>query len=254
MGVIDPFNMFGSGLFETQARGGGFREIPLTEAQREGEGFLSNLLGAEAPQRGVAGLTDIELGAQDRLRDLVLGGIPGLQEAAGRARGAAAPQDITKLPEFQAIIDTTRQEGNLLLNRIQRALNITGTLTSGGGRDVLGRAVGDVEARLTRELAPFISEERGRQFAAIPLSAQLAERGATLPIQLGATFGGVERDIEGQRLLEQYLAELFPFNTQALIAGQLLGQERYAFQEPILSPSILSQIGGVAATAAQVAG
>lgn len=89
------------------------------------------------------------------------------------AKELAQPQDIFSLPEVQAIIFETKQAGDLLANRLGRALQASGNITSTTGRDVLGRAVTDVQKSLTSSLAPFAAEERRRRTSLIPVLESL---------------------------------------------------------------------------------
>jgi hypothetical protein len=85
----------------------------------------------------------------------------------------AEGKDIMDLPEVQGIIHTTVQQGNLMANRLGRAMQKSGNFTSTPGRDVLGRAVSDVQKELAGRLAPFGNAERQRQAAMIPLLEKL---------------------------------------------------------------------------------
>lgn len=82
-------------------------------------------------------------------------------------------KDIFELPEVQAIIQQVTQAGDLLANRISRSLQASGNITSTSGRDVLGRAVSDVQGTLTASLAQFAQAERDRRASLIPVLAGL---------------------------------------------------------------------------------
>ncbi len=89
------------------------------------------------------------------------------------AKELAQPQDFMSLPEVQGIIQEARVTGDLLANRLSRMLQASGNLTSTTGRDVLGRAVTDVQKSLASTLAPFASEERQRRTNLIPMLESL---------------------------------------------------------------------------------
>lgn len=93
--------------------------------------------------------------------------------ARDTAKELIAPQDIFSLPEVQGIIQEARVTGDLLANRLSRMLQASGNLTSTTGRDVLGRAVTDVQKSLAASLAPFASEERARRTNLIPMLESL---------------------------------------------------------------------------------
>lgn len=121
--------------------------------------------------------------SRKRLEDLAFGDppdvprqqiapLPEMTEERGLARTTAKelaqPTDFMALPEVQGIIQEARVTGDLLANRLSRMLQSSGNLTSTTGRDVLGRAVTDVQKSLASSLAPFASEERGRRERLIP--------------------------------------------------------------------------------------
>jgi len=89
------------------------------------------------------------------------------------AKEMIQPQDIFSLPEVQGIIQEATVTGNLLTNRLGRMLQAAGSLTATTGRDVLGRAVTDVQKSLASSLAPFAMEERTRRREMIPLLESL---------------------------------------------------------------------------------
>jgi hypothetical protein len=100
-------------------------------------------------------------------------------------------------------------------------------------------------------IAPFIESEKNRKFNAISLLANLGQQGTTVPLNMAMQFGGTARDVENQGYAADYNQQMFPYNTQAGIASNLLGQQRYAYQEPIISPSMAMQVamlGNAAAT------
>ena len=91
------------------------------------------------------------------------------QLARSTATEMAKPVDIFSLPEVQGIIQKATEEGNLLANRLGRSLQSSGNITSTTGRDVLGRAVSDVQGNLSASLANFASQERDRRANLIPV-------------------------------------------------------------------------------------
>lgn len=242
---------FFSDIFSTSRKEEGFKPIPQTEGQKTAEQYLMDLMGRNVtfPTAQVAGLTDIEQQAQTRGREIITGGIPGLRTAEEAARGIVTePTDITKLPEYQGILQDAIEQGNLLTNRIGRGLQKAGAFTQTTGRNVLGRAVESIRQGIAGRLAPFAEAERSRRAGMIPTLANLATTGATLPINLARMLGLDERAIKQLGLDAEQEAKLltllFPFNTQAGIAGQVLGRERFAYDPGVLSPSIFSQIAG----------
>ena len=115
--------------------------------------------------------------------------LPGITEertlARETAKELAQPVDIFSLPEVQGIIQETTDLGNLLTNRLGRGLQASGNLTATPGRDILGRAVTDIQKSLASSLAPFAESERARRRGLIPtleglgLTEEERERGVS---------------------------------------------------------------------------
>lgn len=138
-----------------------FQEIPQTEEAIEARRRLFGLATGKPPaipRRKIAPLPPV---TEER------------QLARATAKELVQPQDFLSLPEVQGIISETRETGNLLANRLGRALQSAGALTTTPGRDVLGRAVTDIQKSLAASLAPFAAEERGRRTGLIPVLEQL---------------------------------------------------------------------------------
>jgi len=113
------------------------------------------------------------------------------------------PQDFFALPEVQGILLEARESGDLLANRLGRMLQASGNITSTTGRDVLGRAVTDVQKKIASSLAPFAAEDRARRERLIPqletlgLTEELRKQGVT-QAQLDALFQ--QRTTESRQL------------------------------------------------------
>ncbi len=138
-----------------------FATLPQSEEAIEARRRLAELAAGpppDVPRRGIAPLP-----ARTAERDL----------ARTTATELAQPIDIFSLPEVQGIIQRVTQSGDLLANRLGRALQASGNITSTSGRDVLGRAVSDVQGTLAASLAPFASEERRRRAGLIPVLERL---------------------------------------------------------------------------------
>jgi hypothetical protein len=141
-------------------RGGGkveYSQPPETEEAKKARKRLLEMAEGPLPQipkRGIAPLPEM---TEER------------QLARTTAKELVQPQDIFSLPEVQGIIQEANVTGNLLANRLGRALQASGNITSTTGRDVLGRAVTEVQKSLASSLAPFAMEERSRRRALIPV-------------------------------------------------------------------------------------
>lgn len=138
--------------------------VPQTEAAKKARDRLEQISiepPPAIPRRGIAPLPE-----RTAERDL----------ARTTATELAQPVDIFSLPEVQGIISEAIRSGDLLANRLGRALQAAGALTSTPGRDILGRSVTDVEKSITASLATFATEERRRRERLIP---QLESLGLT---------------------------------------------------------------------------
>lgn len=201
------------GLLAGEVGGGGggqvgFQQIPQTEEATEARKRLLAIATGkppEVPRRQIAPLPPI---TEER------------QIARETAKELVQPQDIFSLPEVQGIIQEARETGNLLANRLSRMLQSAGSLTATTGRDVLGRAVTDVQSRLAASLAPFAAEERGRRERLIPELERL----------------GLTEELRRQGFTQEELDALFRQETAQ--AGQL-----QSFTIPLLQSIIGLQPG-----------
>lgn len=186
----------------------GFQAVPQTEGAQEARKRLLEISREEppdVPRRGIAPLSGI---TEERLL------------ARETAQELAQPVDIFSLPEVQGIILEATQKGDILANRLSRSLQAAGALTSTPGRDILGRAVTDVEKSIAASLAPFASEERVRRTGLIPvleglgLTEELRKEGFT-QADLDALFQ--------QQLTESQQLQTFTIPLLQSIIGQQPG-------------------------------
>lgn len=213
----------GTALISSKISGGGggggssvsFKQTPQTPEAIEARRLLFDIVTREVPSDGTgeqrpAGFWENVLkaatGGEETTRvlreppEVPLRGVAPV-EPIGEERKVARetalelvqPQDFFALPEVQGIITEARESGNLLTNRLGRMLQASGNITSTTGRDVLGRAVTDVQKKLAASLAPFAAEERLRRERLIPelerlgLTEELRKQGFT-QAQLDALF------------------------------------------------------------------
>lgn len=160
------------------------------------------------------------------------------ERKAARATGMELiqPQDFMELPEVQGIIYEAVTKGDLLANRLSRGLQSAGALTSTGGRDVLGRAVTDVQKNLASSLAPFAMEERGRRERMIPMleALGLTEEERKRVFEQAGMSAEYEQELAESKQLETYTIPLL----KAIIGLQPAVQPIIPSQQP----SFLSQI------------
>lgn len=221
----------GTALINKSARGGdvGFKQVPETEeATAARKKLLAMSTGPlpDIPQRGTAPLPAM---TEER------------QLARTTAKELVQPQDIFSLPEVQGIIHEANLTGNLLTNRLGRALQASGNITSTTGRDVLGRAVTDVQKSLASSLGPYAMEERGRRASMIPMLEALGlteeERGrGNIQAQLDALFA---QEYETSQQPMTFTAPLL----QAIIGSQPAVQPIIQGQRPSAISEYSSLIG-----------
>ena len=187
MGIFDK--IFGGG----GSSGGkiGFATVPQTKEAEEARKRLFGLATGEPPAVPRREIAPLPPRTEER------------EIARTTAKELIQPQDIFSLPEVQGIILEATQRGDLLTNRLGRMLQASGNLTSTPGRDILGRAVTDVQKNLASSLAPFAAEERRRRTGLIPvleglgLTEELRKQGFT-QAELDALFQ--QETIESQQL------------------------------------------------------
>lgn len=195
-----------------------FETVPQTPGARRARTRLEDIAFGEppaVPRRGIAPLTEIT---------------PERELARETAQELAQPVDIFSLPEVQGIIQRAVEEGNLLTNRIARALQATGNITSTAGRDVLGRTVRDIQSNLAAALGPFAEAERGRRERLIP---QLERLGLTEELrQMGFTQAELDALFQQQLTESQQLQTFTIPMLQSIISGQPAVQPIVSGQQP----------------------
>lgn len=235
-------------------------------------GFIDTVFGgpdkqkfAQAPESKSAkeARARLETISKGAFPDIPLQGVAGLPDPTEEtllARGAAKDllkpteqQDIFSLPEVQGLILKAREEGNLLANRLGRSLQTTGAATSTTGRDVLGRAVSDVESRIAGTLAPFAEGQRNRAFAdvqrrqnLIPLLSQmgLTQESREQAVEQGKLDALFRKEFGESRQTQEFLIPLLQFLVNSQPA-----------QIPFVQaagPGLLEQISAIAQTGATV--
>jgi len=184
-------------------RGGGsggvsYSEVPETEEAKKARKRLFELSQGQPPEVPLRKIAPLEPMTEER------------QVARETAMELVQPQDFLSLPEVQGIIQEATTTGNLLANRLGRMLQSAGALTSTPGRDVLGRAVTDVQKSLSASLAPFASEERARRTSLIPVLEGLGlteEERKRLYTQAGLE-AEYEQDLAESKQLETFTIPL----------------------------------------------
>lgn len=207
------------------------------------------------PLRGTAELSPLELQAQQMVTDWIGAPVPETRRVATEEtlKTATQPVDITKLPEYQGMLDQIIEEGNLMANRLGRGLQTRGMWTSEPARDILGRSVTGTQKRMVGALAPFAESERQRRFAATSMLEQLtqgAESTLTKKIGLAGGIGALPRQIQQQvydALFDKRIREIaFKYQIQPEILKSILGGSvgHVTGGEPSMFSQIISPLTG----------
>ena len=144
--------------------------------------------------------------------------------------------DFFDREDVQGIIQEAVQRGDLLANRLARGLQASGNITSTTGRDVLGRAVTDVQKSISASLSPFAERQAGRK------------------VEVARLLEGLElSDSERKRITEQagfdatfqqqQQERIEPFTLQADLLRSILG-EQPAVQPLVTGGGAKDPLGG----------
>ena len=152
-----------------------------------------------------------------------------LTEGQKTARTAATDilqEDFLSAPDVQALIQETIAQGNLLTNRVGRALQASGNITSTPGRDVLGRTVKQIEQSIVARLSPFAESARGRKLEA----AKLLEGLEISDVERERIIQQAEFDADFAQKLQTVLQ---PFTLRKPLLESIIGLQ--PAQQPIIT-------------------
>ena len=251
-------------IFGTSRKEEGWNVIPLTQTQKEAQSYLTGLFKANVsfPTMKVPGMTQPEQEGQSLLQKYMASGMPeaytmGMQALMDTVKGS----DPATSPYYQALKAESLSEEERAAGAIRRG----GQIASGTpfhSPNIGQEAKMRTDFAMGREsiLQSLIDKERDRQVnAAGPLmsAADYMSQEPLRKAQAGMTLGALPRQIQTQQEAAIYDAILqqllFPYTSQAGIAGMLLNQQSYAWDPGVLSPSLFSQLAGPAAAAAGAA-
>jgi len=211
---------------------------PLASRKAREELLKRGKENVRVPRREIAGLSPLEQWAAQYATQYAKSPVPGAYDTAAKLAQAFATgkNDFLNSREWQALQGTIMRQGEELGRRLTRGLTLKGNspITSSKGRDVLGRSVTDIQQQLMTAALPYIEQDRQRQFAAIPLMANLEQ--AKAQAQLSRLDVG-ENVGQKLRLLEQAIKDS-QYN-------QIMQQLQYRYQ---IQPQILSSATTTPAT------
>lgn len=242
------------GFFSTSTKDRGWEEIPLAPSQKFADQWMWDLLKKieTFAARKIAPMTPAERGAVGISERVVSEGIPGVAEAQ-RVLTKRMTGDVEQVPGLRGLFEKTRELGADLMGRTKRGLQKTGNLPSESSRGarIYGRTGQDIMEGLITAAFPFYSQGLEAKYAAPGQLASLGMQDVSMRTGLGTTVGGLPRQIQ-QSIFDAIqeairMTQTFPYSAQAPMAQNIMGQQRYAFNEGVKSPSIFSQIAGPAA-------
>jgi len=230
---------------------------PLAGQKVTAADYLTSLLTREAPLQQVADLTDIEKYGQDYLTKYAKSEMPGGYTTSYDYLNKMLnePTDITKLPEYEAILKSINATTNEAVNRAMRRTQLSGMGTSTPQGRAVGREIRLGEQNLLAGLSPLAENERNRRMSASSMLSQLAQiEEAIKQGRLGSiyTYGGLPRQLSQAELDAQYQQQLFPWTYQAPAASSIFGGNvDYTVSE---TPSILEQLSPLLGSALEAYG
>ena len=241
-------------IFGSQEKGGGFKEIPLSESQKFADKWLWDLLKKieTFAAREIAPLAPAERGAVGIAEKTVSGGIPSVNQAM-QVLTKRMTGDVEQVPGLEGLFAKVRELGSNLLGSTKRGLGMTGNLPteSSRGEKIYGRAFQDIMNEMVTAAYPFYSQGLAAKFAAPGQLANLGFQDVATRTGLGTTVGALPRQIE-QSILDaifeaRRMTQTFPYMQQGPrgVAEGIMSQGRYGYQEPTVSPSIFSQVANM---------
>jgi len=243
--IFSPTSALG-GLFSSQVSGQGFKEIPLSAAQKLARTFNVNLLATppELPTQQIAPTTETEQAGFAALDQLVKGGSGAVDYFKNVA---ATPVDVTKMPEYAAVLERIRAEGTDAMNALARRHQLQGAATSSPAGKAMAREWQTVQDNMIGALAPAAERAIARRDS----SAAMVEDLLRGQVEASQTFN-LQRQLEQLGLdakTQQRMQEiLFPYQYQFPVAQSLLGQPAYLYEAGIASPSPALQMATIANT------
>lgn len=202
-------------------------EPQTSKAARERIAEISQISGEGIPLREIAEFSELELQAIELagefMRDAT--GEITIDKAIEVATQIAQQKIDMNTPEIQGIIQEVRKSGDLALNRIGRALQQQGTLSTTAGRDILGRSIGETEKATAAALSPLLQSFRAQRLQATSLLPGLVGQKAGITkgrMATGAAAGGA---VSG---LQQRISDALFLRKQKQFAWQTTGQAEIA--------------------------
>lgn len=238
-----------SDIFLGGTKGEGFKEIPLTEIQKNAEKYLGDVLeGTETfDPRKIAEFPPAMQEAIALVDRVMKGGIPEIEQAiqVTADRMMAPPEQV---PGLEGVYQQTRELGADLLGRTQRGLALTGNLPSesSAGERIYGRTLQDILEGFIKAAYPYYAQGLEAKYRAPMELASLGTQKVTTPLSLATTVGALPMERE-QSIFDAIFnaarkTQEFPYAAKTPIAGGILGQQMYGYNPGMFVPSAFSQI------------
>lgn len=207
------------------------------EARRDLQALIKTLGPEDVPLREIAPLSDLENKALELAREF-------LSDTSAEVTIDKAIEIATQIAEspvdfdselIQSAIGEVRREGDLALNRIGRQLQSQGTLSTSGGRDILGRKITDIRQAEISAATPLILAERDRKERATSLLPQFAaaKSGQRIgKIAVGQEAGSLLRNLQQAIKNATFNKQTSELNLQTSVIPNLLKSLFTGVQSP----------------------
>lgn len=227
------------GLFGSSGSSFKWREIKQAPEQKEARSRIMDLIRETInfPTKQTAGLTDAEQLAQDYVAQYLKSpsSSPGLDTAIGEmTKTVGGGYDPLSSPYYEGYRRTSEMEEAEAMNALKRRTQLVGMSRSTPELTQMGKTARGYSADRMTQLGGLYESERNRQTGMAGTLASAEEYRLQEPVrraQAGATFGAIPREIENERLANEYSALLqtllAPYTYQAPLAAQVMTEPRY---------------------------
>lgn len=248
-------------LFSSSRKDEGFQAIPDSPEGKKARTFLTGLFerNLQFPTQTIPGLSGMEKEGQGIVRNWMRSGTtPGVATATNElSRTVKGGYDPVNSMAFKGYRAQSKLEEDEAVAALKRSLQLKGMNASSPETRAEGKTRRGYSADRMSFLGDLFGRERDRQLGAAPVLADVARTGDRETVekaQVGAQFGAAERMVETaqeQAIFDAVMRTLLaPYNEQMNAAGTVLGEPRYMYDPGVTSPSIFSQVMGVAAQGA----
>jgi hypothetical protein len=221
---------------------GGFKQIPLSPSQQVSDSYLMDLLNrrVQYPARTVVGLSPEEQQGIDILKNYAAAPSAGYTLGENALRDIVAGRDPASSPEFASYREQSALEQADTVNALRRSQQLRGVAAGTPALKQEGQVMRGYSADREGYLANLLNTELNRRANAAPVLAQMSAQEPLTRANAAMQAGGMQRQLSQQEedaLFESLMQTMLaPYQLQAPIAENIMGQQRYAYQWPTQSP------------------